>query len=245
MNNIFYSQTSYPPVSFGVDIDWFTNRSSTHDNEWLWQLHRQYWWDDLACAYWHTGEEQYAEAWVRQMRHWVRHCPRDAHSPAWRTLEAGIRGHAWTGHFMHFLHSPAFTARDLVLFLNSCWEHADYLADGRSFSNGNWGLMEAEGAAFIAIIFPEFTRSQAWRDKAMSFLTEQIGIQVRPDGQQVEQCLGYHLGCIGWFANTAKLAQLNGIEERLPAGLLAAVGADVRGVPQTRTAGRHDHAIRR
>lgn len=216
VHNICYSLCVYPSVNFGADIDWFTNRSSTQDMEWVWQLHRQYWWDDLANAYWHTGEEQYAEAWVRQLRHWVRHCPRDPKSHAWRTLEAGIRGYAWTNHYQHFLHSSAFSPRDLALFLNNCWEHAEYLADGRDFSRNNWGLMEAEGAAFIAITFPEFTRSQAWRAKATAFLATQILLQVRPDGHQIEQCLGYHSGCIRWFANTAILAKLNGSEDSFP-----------------------------
>ena len=217
VNNILYSQPSYPAMQFDADIDWFTNKSETGDIEWLVQLHRQYWWNDLAQAYWHTGEELYAEAWVRQFRHWVRHCPREEKSPAWRTIEMGIRAKAWTSHYQHFLQAPAFSARDLVLFLNSCWEHAEYLANGREFTKGNWGLMEAEGAAFIAMTFPEFAHSAAWRQKAFDFLANQINIQVRPDGHQIEQSLIYHRGCIDWFANTAKLAKLNGQEAAFPA----------------------------
>jgi hypothetical protein len=80
VKNTVYSLRANPPQAFDTEIDWFTNRSETKDNEWLWQLHRQYWWSDLAKACWHTGEAQYAEAWVRQMRHWVRRCPRDRSS---------------------------------------------------------------------------------------------------------------------------------------------------------------------
>jgi heparan-sulfate lyase len=115
-----------------------------------------------------------------------------------------------------FLHAPAFTPRDLVLFLNACWEHAAFLADGREFHDNNWGLMEAEGVAFIAVTFPEFTRSQAWQTQAMAFLAAQIHLQVRPDGHHKEQCLSYHGGCINWFANTAKLAKLNGKGDAFP-----------------------------
>lgn len=217
VKHIFLCQPNVLPHDFGPAIDWFTNKSALNDSEWLWQLHRQYWWSDLARAYWHTGDEIYAQAWVAQMLDWVRACPRDAKSPAWRTLEAGIRGYSWSGHFQHFIDSPAFGSRELVVFLNACWEHGDYLTQGRRFSANNWGLMEAEGAAFLAITFPEFAQAPTWREQAVRHLAEQMGQQVRPDGHQAEQCLNYHQGCISWFSRTAELLKMNGNADSFPA----------------------------
>jgi heparan-sulfate lyase len=210
VQDVFYCMHAYPPHDFGAGIDWFTNQAPNQDNEWLWQLHRQFWWESLAQAYWHTGDECYAQAWVRQLRDWIRHCPPHQTSPAWRTLEAGIRGYSWCSQFQHFLDSPAVTPRDLVLFLNSCYDHATYLTHERKFSGANWGLMEAEGTAFLALVFPEFTKATEWRDTAIAHLTGEIQRQVRADGHQTEQCLNYHEGCIQWFSRTAELARLNG-----------------------------------
>jgi heparan-sulfate lyase len=83
-------------------------------------------------------------------------------------------------------------------------------------TRSNWGLMEAEGMAFIAITFPEFKNAENWRDEAFRRLNNEINIQVYPDGHQRELAMGYHLGCIGWFFRTYELAKMNGIENAFP-----------------------------
>ena len=83
-------------------------------------------------------------------------------------------------------------------------------------SRSNWGLMEAEGMAFIAIHFPEFKNSGKWKTEAIRRLNHEINLQVYPDGHQRELAIGYHLGCIQWFYRTYELAQLNGIENAFP-----------------------------
>lgn len=215
VKNILITCPHYPRFDFGPDIDWFTNRNPKRDKEWLWQLHRQSSWGALGRAYRHTGDEKYARAYVRQLLDWLKKCPCRKGSPAWRTIEAGIRGFSWTTHFQYFLDSPAFTPEVLTAFLNGCREHAVYLTS-RKFSRNNWGLMEAEGAAFIGFTFPEFKEAAAWRAKAIKHLNAEIRKQVRADGMQVEQCLGYHSGCIHWFARTAEIAKLNGGENEFP-----------------------------
>jgi heparan-sulfate lyase len=219
LKNILIASPSYPRHDFGPDIDWHANRNAKRDREWLWQLHRHSSWGALGRAYRHTGDERYARRYVRQLLDWIRKCPLDTDKgrhtqPAWRRIEAGIRGYGWTHHFCLFLRSPSFTPEALVRFLNACSVHASYLTE--KFSYQNHGLMEAEGSAFIAIIFPEFRDSARWRRKAFAHLNKQIHVQVRPDGHQVEQCFNYHLGCIGWFSRTAELAALNGMADEFP-----------------------------
>ncbi len=210
LKHVFITQSSYPPHFVGKDIDWSTN--PVPDHEWIWQLHRMYFWDAMARAYWHTGDEKYASEWFAQLQDWVHKNPRDdKHKFAWRRIEAGIRGHAWMGLYQRFLDSPSFTPEVLVAFLNSCHDHASFLVE--RFTPENHGLMEAEGAAFIAIMFPEFKDAKKWRDKSIRHLNAEIKKQVRPDGHQVEQTLGYHAGCIRWFAQTWELAKMNGLEK--------------------------------
>ena len=223
LGNVLIASPNYPAHDFGPDIDWFTNRNPRRDNEWLWQLHRHSSWGALGIAYATTGREKYAEAYIRMLLDWIEKCPlskmnvQQRGEPAWRTIEAGIRGYSWTVHFQQFLDSPSFTPEALVRFLNACHAHATYLADGRRFSRNNWGLMEAEGVAFMAMTFPEFRNSRAWRRKAVRHIASEIHKQVRPDGMQVEQCMGYHGGCIRWFSRTARLAGMNGLAAEFPA----------------------------
>ena len=215
LKHIVISQRSYGPRFVGKDIQW--GKNPVPDNEWIWQLHRMYFWRSLARAYWHTGDEKYAKEWCAQLVDWVRKNPRDRrHWYAWRPIEAGIRGYTWMSHYQHFLDSPHFTPQVLAAFLTSCHDHAAFLT-GQAFTRNNHGLMEAEGTAFIAIMFPEFKAAKTWRRKAAAFLSRQVGRQVRADGHQIEQCMNYHVGCIGWFSRTAELARLNGRDDEFPA----------------------------
>lgn len=210
----FIGQPAYPPHFCGEAIDW--NSRPVPDNEWVWQLNRMYFWNAMARAYWHTGDEKYAAEWSRQLIDWTLKNPNDgAHGYAWRSIEAGIRGYSWTGLFQHFIDAPSFTPEVLVAFLNSCYDHATFLMTKYS-SGSNWGLMEAEGLAFIAITFPEFKPAAEWRDEAFRRLNQEIDVQVYPDGHQRELAMGYHLGCIRWFIRTYELAKLNGLDRVFP-----------------------------
>jgi heparan-sulfate lyase len=221
LKHVFVGQPSYPPYFCGEDIDWST--CPVPDREWVWQLNRMNFWIAMGKAYWHTGDEKYAEVWAKQLTDWIRKNPNDpAHHYAWRSIEAGIRGNQWMELFQRFIDSPAFTPEVLTAFLNSCYDHASYLMTKYS-SLSNWGLMEAEGMAFISTIFPQFKDDETWRTEAIRRLNEEITLQVYPDGFQRELSFGYHTGCIGWFMRTYRLTQLNGTESAFPDSYLRTV----------------------
>ena len=214
LKHILVGQRSYGSFFRGDDIDWDTN--AVADKEWIWQLHRMFFWEAMAKAYLHTGNEKYAKEWGFQLKDWYRKNPRDKHHRhAWRSIEAGIRGYHWTSLYQRFLDSPSFTPDVLVTFLNSCHDHASFLMTKYS-KKSNWGLMEAEGMAFIALTFPEFKESDKWLKEAISRLNKEITNQVNPDGYQRELSMGYHTGCISWFMRTLKMAELNGKTDLFP-----------------------------
>jgi heparan-sulfate lyase len=218
VQHVFVGQRAYPPHFCGEDINW--NSRPVPDMEWVWQLNRMYFWNSMGKAYWHTGDEKYAKAWCDQLIDWTVKNPNDeAHKYAWRSIEAGIRGHSWMEFYQRFIDSPHFTEEVLIAFLNSCYDHASYLMT-KYRSGSNWGLMEAEGMAFIAMMFPEFKDATKWRTEAFRRLNNEIDIQVYPDGQQRELAMGYHIGCIRWFFRTYELARLNGLESAFPTSYL-------------------------
>lgn len=215
LKHIFVGQSAYPPYFCGDDINWGTR--PVPDNEWVWQLNRMSFWGAMARVYRQTGDEKYAREWCSQLVDWTRKNPNDAdHKHAWRSIEAGIRGHSWTSHYHYFIGSPHFTPEVLVAFLNSCYDHAEYLMTVYR-SKSNWGLMEAEGMAFIAMTFPEFKDSKKWLTEAIRRLNNEIDLQVYPDGHQRELAMGYHLGCIEWFIRTYDMARMNGRTDAFPA----------------------------
>jgi len=206
LNHVFISQPSYPPHDCGKDIEW--RKNPYPDVEWIVQLHRMYWWDPMAKAYWHTGDEAFAREWAFQFLDWRKKCP-PSFQWAWRALEIGIRGHSLCSWYHYFRDSESFTPEFLVEFLAAAYDHAARLAP-KYTAGSNWGLMESEGLAFIAMTFPEFKDATAWRETALQRLTAELGKQVYPDGMQRELSFSYHTGCIYWFANTADLAEMNG-----------------------------------
>ncbi len=219
LKHIFIGQSAYPPYFCGKDINW--GMRPVPDNEWVWQLNRLSFWEDLAKAYWHTGDEKYAREWCFQLTDWVRKNPNDEpHAYAWRSIEAGIRGHNLTGLFEYFIDSESFTPLALMTYLNSCFDHADYLMTVYR-SKSNWGLMEAEGLAFIALTFPEFQDTEKWKTEAFRRLNNEIHLQVYSDGHQRELSMNYHLGCINWFLRTYELAKLNHQEKAFPDSYLS------------------------
>ena len=220
LKHIFVGHPAYPPHDYGDDIDWGSR--PYFDNEWVWGVNRMYFWTSMSLAYWHTGDEKYAREWVYQLTDWVKKNPLDKVNDqysgdnfAWRSIEAGIRGYQWTYLFQHFIDSPAFTSEALVAFLNCCYQHANYLMTIYNAGN-NWGLMEAEGMAFIAIMFPEFNDAEKWRTEAIRRLNREINHQVCSDGHQRELSIAYHLISINFFSRTLNLATMNNMEDAFP-----------------------------
>lgn len=214
LKHIFVGQPAYPRFFCGDDIDWGTR--PVPDNEWVWQLNRMYFWDAMGRVYWHTGNEKYAQAWCKQLIDWVNKNPNDKdHRYAWRSIEAGIRGNSWCELYQRFIDSPSFTPEVLITFLNSLHDHATFLMT-KYTTNSNWALMEAEGLASIAILFPEFKEPPLWREEAFKRLNIEIDKQVYSDGHQRELALGYHVGCIEWFLRTYELAKMNGYDNAFP-----------------------------
>ena len=103
------------PHKFTGEVDWFSNPTFNQYKEWTWQLSRHSEWAILAERYRATGDERYAEAFVRFFRSWVRQAlvPENADGGAtlcWRTIEAGIRmGGDWQWALHSFYRSPHFT----------------------------------------------------------------------------------------------------------------------------------------
>jgi len=225
-----HTEISIEHVFPNDDIDWFYNptiaRADLPDNhEWQWQLGRMGYWGELARAWWGSGEDKYVDGFVKELRSWVTNCPRpekvnNGAGSAWRTIECGIRlGGSWPNAYHRFLSSPRFTDDDLILYLKSVWEQADYL---RQYpTTGNWLTMELNGLYTTAAVFPEFQQSAEWRQYAMARLYEELDAQFLPDGAQIELTPGYAQVALGNILNLPRLAKLMGRTDEIPVDFIA------------------------
>lgn len=201
------------PYQFGEEVEWSINPTPLQYKEWTWQLSRHPFWTTLGKAYWATGDEKYARAFVQQMRSWIIDNPLPANSgnyegSRWRTIETGIRtSGSWPNSFFYFLGSPSFDDESVMLMVKSFYEHGLHL---RAFpQKNNWLTMEMNGLFHIGILFPEFKKSAEWCEYASNRLHEEEKIQVYDDGAQVELTTGYHGVSLRNFMGILNLASIN------------------------------------
>lgn len=199
---------------FGPVVDWHANPTPNEYHEWTWQLSRHPYWPVMGKAYWATGDEKYARAFVSQMRSWVEQnpLPKDsANGPysCWRTIEAGIRTlGAWPDAFMYFLSSPTFDDDSIIMMVKSFYEHTQHLLAYPK--HNNWLTMEMDGLFHTAMLFPEFKDASYWAGYASGRLYEEENVQFYPDGAQVELATGYHGVSVSNILKIYPIAKLNG-----------------------------------
>lgn len=200
---------------FKNKIDWTSNHSPNNYDEWTWQLNRFYHWTVLGKAYWATGDEKYAKAFVRQLNSWIDQCALPTKSfngvgSVWRTIETGIRALGnWPDSYNYFLSSPTFDDESIFKMVKSFYEHGCHLREHNTANN--WLTIEMQGLYTIAILFPEFKTSSNWQEYAISRLYEEEVNQFYPDGAQKELAPSYHSVCLSSIVGVYKLAKLNNL----------------------------------
>lgn len=211
------------PYQYGKHIDWAINPTKPYYMEWTWQLSRHPFWRTLGQAYWATGDEKYAKAFVRQLRGWIIDNPLPDNAAnidysRWRTIETGIRSAGvWPESFFRFLGSPSFDDESIVMMVKSFYEHGVHLENFPS-GGGNWLTMEMNGLYHIAVIFPEFMASPRWEKISAEKLYAEQKIQFLGDGAQIELAPGYHGVSVSNMFSVVPFARLNG--KKLPGGYI-------------------------
>jgi len=212
-----------PPATFmGDDFNWLYNPVARGDpafsNEFTYcVVARTEFWQNLADAYWQTGNEKYAKAWTEQLQDFAVKNPMQTTTPdgvatVWRTLDSATRMDvSWPYCYYHFLDSPSFTPAAQWAYLKLMRDHADRLVQGLSNKarTGNWVTDECYGLYTIGALFPELKDAANWRDIAIDRLTIECNRTIEPDGMETELTPGYHFGALGQFRGPYELAQLN------------------------------------
>ena len=112
---------------FSYPVDW--TYMPGDDPEFIYQMNRHRYLICLGQAYAMTGDEKYAETFVKILEDWIRNVPltEESRSTTWRELEAGLRGENWTKAVLYFEESPALTGSFMEMFTESLRTHGEYL----------------------------------------------------------------------------------------------------------------------
>ncbi len=205
----------------------------------VWELSRHQAATLLACAWWLTGRDAYAERAALHLRSWWRDNPflQGVH---WVSgIEVGLRLLSWT--WMRALLSdwPGCPAlfEDNDAFARQLYHHCRYLQAFRSAgsSANNHLIAELAGLATAAAAFPWFRESAGWARDAGRRLVEQAEAQTGADGWNREQASGYHLFVAEMLTAAALAARmagcglpLEGVLRRMADALAASLDATGR-----------------
>ncbi|HEX8090983.1 MAG TPA: alginate lyase family protein [Blastocatellia bacterium] len=233
-------------ISFGSPIDWhlepttgkrapldhwskidYLDAAVAGDKKVTWELNRHSHFVTLGQAYWLTGEERYAEAFVLQASSWM-----DANPPKrginWASsLELAFRSIAWLW-ALHLFSTSRHLAPGFVTRLLKCLvSHARHIESYLSyyFSPNTHLTGEALGLCYLGAALPEFNRSSRWHEVGLGILLEQLPIHVREDGVYFEQTSYYHRYTIDFYTHLLALGRACGltlpavIEEKLALAL--------------------------
>lgn len=183
-------ERTYEAVHCSFPVDW--TYMPGNDPEFIYQMNRHRYFICLGQAYAISGNELYAETFIRLADDWMAHVPltEESRTVTWREIEAGLRGENWTKAILYFESSPFLTDDFMERFTDCLRRHAEYLVNAqRGFQiSSNWGVLENHGLFLIGLALGE----TSYIDTALERLEEEARIQLFPDGVHWEQSCMYH-----------------------------------------------------
>ncbi|KGX90445.1 alginate lyase family protein [Pontibacillus marinus] len=212
------------PITFDQEVDWTFRYQG--DFEWTVNLNRSRFMAELGQAYWLTGDEKYAQAFIHLMKDWIRQNPLTEEEiqqskanqynvkDTWRKLDSGIRITNWIKGYFCVKESEAWGIEEENQFRESLWWHGRYLrvAYTPHDQQSNWGFLETNGLFQIGLLFPHFSESHEWLQVAIQRLESMCELQVFKDGMHNEQSPMYHHEVLHCLFEPVWLANMNGLK---------------------------------
>ena len=162
--------------------------------DWMRDLNRHHYFVTLGRAYWYTGEERFAETFVKLFLDWMANNPPGVRELNWEgVFETSVRVANWCWAHALFLHSPSLPSETHLELLRGLTGMGRFLS--RHLEVHSWNnhlLLEAKALAMLGRLYPELPGSERWLLRGMNCLREQLRRQVVPDGVHSERSSHYH-----------------------------------------------------
>ncbi|MDQ1525034.1 MAG: hypothetical protein QOE47_2958 [Pyrinomonadaceae bacterium] len=218
-------------LDFGDPVDWhlepiaakrtslahwsridYLNAAVAGDKKITWELNRQQYFAVLGRAYWHTGDERYAETFARHLAAWMQANPPKRGINWASSLEVAFRAISWLWSLQFFKHSPHLTNALYARALKFLYLHARHLETNLStyFSPNTHLTGEALGLFYLGTLLPEFRAAARWRATGARILFDQLERQVRPDGVYFEQSSYYQRYTTDFYTHFLALLRAGG-----------------------------------
>jgi Heparinase II/III-like protein/Heparinase II/III N-terminus len=160
----------------------------------VWELNRHAHLVTLGQAYWLTGENRFAAAFVDQVSAWIDANPAPMGVNWASSLEVAFRSIAWLWALILCAGSSEVTPDFFARLLKSLIAHGRHIEKHLSyyFSPNTHLTGEALGLLYLGAALPELKRAKGWRNLGLQILFDQATKQIREDGVYFEQSSYYH-----------------------------------------------------
>jgi uncharacterized heparinase superfamily protein len=216
-------------MSFGSPIDWhlepfsgkrtplahwsqiaYLNPDVAGDKKITWELNRCAHFVAFGQAYWMTGDERFASAFVAQADAWMEANPVGRGINWASSLELAFRAIAWLWALHLLADSPALNNEFVARLLKCLIAHARHIEKYLStyFSPNTHLTGEALGLFYLGTTLPELHRAAGWRETGLKILLQQLPIHIRRDGVYFEQTTYYHHYTVDFYLHLLALARV-------------------------------------
>ncbi len=220
----------FDDLNFGAEIDWhFEPVSNKHcplkhwkqfdeldaeetgDKKIVWELNRQQHFFTLGAAFWLTGDERFATAFIEHLDGWMEQ-NRPGIGVNWvSSLEVSFRAISWVWAFNFFKESESFTPEIFQKALKFVYLHGRHLEKYLStyYSPNTHLTGEALGLYYLGTQFPFFKAAKSWRETGTRILCAELDRQILPDGVYFEQSTWYQRYTTDFYTHFYILQTLN------------------------------------
>jgi len=193
-----------------------------------WELNRHQYFMVLGRAWKLTGDNHYAECFIRHLNSWIEKNPPETGVNWVSNLEIALRLISWTFALAFFKDYQGFTPELFYRFIKSIMEQSRHLEQDFEFSRrlmpNNHLIGDAVGLFALALNFPEFKGTDKRLLYAEEILNKEALKQFYTDGGNWELSTSYQSFVLGLYLYYLLLSKLNKrsvpdeVKERLQSG---------------------------
>lgn len=182
------------PLEFYRDIK-IINLSNHSDIKFPWELSRFHHAIILGKVFWLTGDEKYADQFIKQIHSWVEENPPNK-GVNWNcAMEVAIRAVNLIWGYFFFRECTKLSNSFHIQFYNLILMHGKHICrnlENKSFIKGNHYIANLMGLLYISTIFPIFKYSKEWKEFSVREIVKEMESQVHQDGTDFEGSISYH-----------------------------------------------------
>ncbi|MBK6751551.1 MAG: alginate lyase family protein [Acidobacteria bacterium] len=185
--------------------------SETGDKKIVWELNRHQHFFTLGVAYLLTGDERFAETFVRHLESWIEQNPPGIGINWSSSLEVSFRAMSWIWAFHFFRHSEAFTPEIFKMALKMLHLHGRHIEKylSKYYSPNTHLTGEALGLYYLGTQMPFMLRAKHWRKLGQDILLDEVTRQFHSDGVYFEQSTWYQRYSVDFYTQFAILRSLS------------------------------------